>query len=165
MPNLLDLPFISSTRRNHALEHATIHLISRKRPGVAFAGHSNPGGFILVGDADLEMIVETVQEALGHLRAGRSSLAIHEGCGTNYALIGGLAALFSIMTLSNTNTNQQRWGRFPLLMLTSLVAFLVGRSVGPGLQKHVTTDAAPAGLHVVSVSRLFGKVHWVRTEG
>lgn len=163
-PNL-EIPFISSTRRNHALEHATIHMITRKRPGKAFAGHSNPAGFILIGDANIEMIVETVTEALAQLRGGNKGLAIHEGCGTNYAVTGGLAALFSIMALSNTNSNHQRWARFPILMLVALVAFLLGRTIGPNLQKHVTTDADPKGLRLVSVSQIFTNVHWVRTEG
>jgi large subunit ribosomal protein L3 len=36
---ILDLPLILETRRNHALEHASIHLLSHKNPGKRMAGH------------------------------------------------------------------------------------------------------------------------------
>ena len=45
---ILDLPLILETRRNHALEHASIHLLSHKNPGKRMAGHSNPTGFFLL---------------------------------------------------------------------------------------------------------------------
>ena len=46
---ILDLPFILETRRNHALEHATLHMLARTHKG-SMAGHSNPTGFFLLGD-------------------------------------------------------------------------------------------------------------------
>jgi len=165
MNPLLDIPFISNTRKNHALEHATIHLITRKLPGKAFAGHSNPAGFILIGDANTEMVVDTATEALNHLKQGHSSLAIHEGCGTNYVVIGGLASILSLWVMGDSKTNSERWSRFPLLFAISIIAFLVGRSVGPSLQKHVTTDANLTGMEITSVSKIAGKVHWIQTRG
>ncbi len=43
---LLDLPYILETRRNHALEHATLHMLAREHQG-PMAGHSNPTGFFI----------------------------------------------------------------------------------------------------------------------
>jgi hypothetical protein len=42
--SILDLPFVQETRRNHALEHATLHMLARKYPDKPMAGHSNPTG-------------------------------------------------------------------------------------------------------------------------
>ena len=159
------LHHIDQTRRNHALEHATIHLIGRKRPGKAFAGHSNPFGFILVGDANPELVAQTTSEAMELLRQGHTSLAIHEGCGTNYAVSGGLAAGFAILATANTTTNQQRWSRFPLVMLLCLVAYLIGRSLGPKIQQQATTNPNLGQTRLLSVSRIFNNITWVHTTG
>ena len=76
---LLDLPLILETRRNHALEHATLHVLARTHQ-ISMAGHSNPTGFFLLGDLQLEDIATAANEALTRLRAGESGLAVHEGC-------------------------------------------------------------------------------------
>ena len=41
---ILDLPFILETRRNHALEHATLHMLSRAHKGRMAIGASSLGG-------------------------------------------------------------------------------------------------------------------------
>jgi hypothetical protein len=46
---ILDLPLILETRRNHALEHATMHILAAKYPEQHLAGHSNPTGFFILG--------------------------------------------------------------------------------------------------------------------
>ena len=58
MTNLLDSPVILATRRNHGLEHATIYILSGHFPGKALAGHSNPGGFFILGDVPTESVRE-----------------------------------------------------------------------------------------------------------
>lgn len=50
MNNLNKIPFIRSTRRNHALEHATMKVLAERFKGVKMMGHSNPGGFLLFAD-------------------------------------------------------------------------------------------------------------------
>ena len=88
---LLDLPLILETRRNHALEHATLHVLARTHK-IPMAGHSNPTGFFLLGDLQLEEIANASIEALTRLKAGESGLAVHEGCGTNLATTAALSA-------------------------------------------------------------------------
>ena len=77
MNQILEYPPISRTRRNHGLEHATIHLLSRAKPGRPLAGHSDTGGFWLLGEVDTEELVETVQTALTRLQNGERDLAVH----------------------------------------------------------------------------------------
>ena len=40
-------PVLSAVRHNHALEHATLHVLSQRFPGVKMAGVSIPQGFFL----------------------------------------------------------------------------------------------------------------------
>ena len=162
--SILDAPYVSETRRNHALEHATIHILSARFPGRAMAGHSNPTGFFLIGDLPVEDVRSAVSEALARLQNGESQLAIHAGCGTNYAVTGALAALLAIIGLSGTKNTRQRLDRFPLLMLFSILAFMFGQPLGMALQKQVTTQADPLGLSIVDVYPVSKTVHRVVTH-
>ena len=61
--SILDLPYVLSTRRNHALEHATLHMLERKHPKQPMGGHSNPTGFLIFGDFSLEEIQAALRAA------------------------------------------------------------------------------------------------------
>lgn len=165
MNDLLNAPLISETRRNHALEHATIHILSRRFPGRPMAGHSNPTGFFLLGDVPTEQVREAVVEALTRLQNGESRLAIHEGCGTNYLVTGALAGLFALAGLSGTRNTRERLERFPLLILFSILALMLGQPLGFALQKRVTTESDPGGLAIVDVQPLSKTVHRIVTRG
>ena len=162
--SVLDAPLVSETRRNHALEHATIHILSARFPGRGMAGHSNPTGFFLIGDVPIEYIRSAANEALARLQNGESRLAIHAGCGTNYAVTGALAGLFAIVGMSGTRNTRERLERFPQLMLLSILAFLIGQPLGMALQKQVTTQANPEGLTIVDVYSVSKTVHRVVTR-
>jgi len=54
---------IDSTRKNHALEHATMTILAERYRGVRMMGHSSPVGFILMADLPTEIITEVVLEA------------------------------------------------------------------------------------------------------
>ena len=72
---ILDLPLILETRRNHAVEHATLHILADKYKHQNMAGHSNPAGFFLFGNFDIRDIQSAITEAMNRLRAGESGLA------------------------------------------------------------------------------------------
>ena len=76
---------MGGTRRNHALEHATLHVLAQEYPNRMLGGHSNPTGFFILGDVPMEAVADAATEALRRLRLGESQLAIHPGCGTNMA--------------------------------------------------------------------------------
>lgn len=164
MNNILEAPLVGETRRNHALEHATIHILSSIFPGRSMAGHSNPTGFFLIGDLPTEQVRSAVTEALTRLQNGEKQLAIHEGCGTNYAVTGGLAALFAFAGMSGTRSNRERFERLPLVMLLSILAFMIGQPLGPALQRQVTTDADPGGMVIEDVYLVSRNVHRVVTR-
>jgi hypothetical protein len=79
MPNFLqrlfNSPLISHMRRNHALEHATIHIVSRRFPNSTFIGRSDSRGFFLFGDISTESLRDCIGEALARLRHGEKQLA------------------------------------------------------------------------------------------
>src|SRR6266508_5089667 len=104
---ILEFPTYLATRRNHALEHATIHMLARKYADKNLAGHSNPTGFFLFGDMSTEDIRIAVNEAMTRLRAGESELAIHPGCGTNLAASMVLPMTFASVPFQGTRSNRR----------------------------------------------------------
>src|SRR5438045_4994676 len=73
-------------RQNHALEHATITVLSGMVPDLSISARSSSNGFIIFGDVDLGLLRRALDEALRRLQAGEASLAIHPNCGTNLAV-------------------------------------------------------------------------------
>src|SRR5579871_2976489 len=82
-----------AVKQNHALEHATIVLLSKKYPDVRLAGISFAAGFFVFGDLPTEAILPAAEEALRLLRSTSPDLAIHERCGTNLAVTGIVTSL------------------------------------------------------------------------
>jgi hypothetical protein len=163
---LLDMRIVRRTRRNHALEHATIHLLSTAMPGRPLAGRSTPFGFYLYGDVTQEALTAAAYDALNRLRRGESRLAIHPGCGTNYLTSGTFAGLAAFTALS-VGDQKQRWARLPDVLIAATVALIAAQPIGPLLQRKVTTLAEMGDLTINSVRKLstHGKmtVHYVET--
>ncbi len=152
MPNsILDLPFVLETRRNHALEHATLHVLAAKHPGSPMAGHSNPTGFFILGNLPTEEVKSAVTQALTRLRAGERQLAIHAGCGTNLATSALLAATFAWFVLRGARSAFGRLLRLPFALAFALVGLAVSQPLGPVIQARITTDADLGDLQIVDV--------------
>ena len=149
--NLLDLSPYLATRRNHALEHATIHVLSRKYADKNLAGHSNPTGFFLFGDLDLEDIRSAIEEAMSRLRAGESHLAIHPGCGTNLATSMVLPATLAWAPFQGTRSNRSRFLLIPVAVTFAVLGYALSKPLGPWLQRHVTTEADLGNLQVTEI--------------
>jgi hypothetical protein len=163
MTNLLDFPLILSTRRNHGLEHATIHILTAMKPGRPLAGRSTPLGFYLYGDVSDEDVQTAVYDALRRFQAGESQLAIHPGCGTNY-LTSGAAASLGALTVLSLGDRKARWSRWPDVLIAATVALIVAQPLGPKLQQHITTSGDMGDLEIVSVRRLGRNAHYVETQ-
>jgi hypothetical protein len=166
---ILEMPYVSRIRRNHGLEHATLHLLSRRHPERGYSGHSDTGGFWIVGDVSLEEISIVVQEALERMKAGGRNLAIHPNCGTNFVTSGILAGLAGFVAFAGGgNRLSERLQRLPLAATLSILALILARPLGFYLQREVTTSGAPGGLHVVSITtsqRGRWKAYRIRTVG
>jgi hypothetical protein len=148
---LLKLPLILETRRNHALEHATIHILAGKHPHRHLMGHSNPTGFFIVGNLETEDVKAAVTQALTRLRAGESRLAIHAGCGTNLATTALLAGTAAWVPLSGSKSLRRRLWMLPFALSFGLLGYMLSQLLGPWLQANVTTEAEMGSLRIEDV--------------
>ncbi len=148
---LLDLPLILETRRNHALEHATLHVLAVKYPKQSLAGHSNPSGFYLLGNVPTDDVATAARQALKLLKLGERDLAIHNGCGTNIATTVLMAAALAWFVLKGARTGFGRILRLPFAVGFALAGVAFSRPLGPWLQAHVTTESELGRLEIVGV--------------
>ncbi len=149
---VLDLPYVRRTRRNHGLEHATIHILSERVKNLRMAGRSSDGGFILLGEAPTEQVETAVRDALRRMRAGEHGLAVHPNCGTNLVTTGLLASLAAMIGLAGAS-RRDSFNRLPTVMTLIMVTLIFSPALGMSLQKFITTDGDPADLEVVSIRR------------
>jgi hypothetical protein len=147
---ILNFPYVLRVRRNHGLEHATIHVLNRQR--YLLSGRAGGSGFVVVGDVPTEKVTKAVQEALRRFRAGESALAVHPNCGTNLVTSG--IVMTTIGALGFTGTNRRNaWERFPIVLVAMIGAVLYSLPLGMVIQKHFTTSGEMGDLELVAVTR------------
>jgi Domain of unknown function (DUF6391) len=152
-----------AVRENHALEHATIVLLSRRFPEARLSGVSFASGFFVFGDIPTEAVRPAAELALARLRGGEPEMAIHERCGTNLAVAGMLTGL-SAMTVSKM---RRPFNTFNNVILASTAALVLSRPLGLLVQRYVTTRTPGATMRVAGVRAmtfLGSPAHFVRTE-
>jgi hypothetical protein len=149
---LLNLPLISRIRRNHGLEHATLHVLSRRNPGKKMGGYSDFRGFWLVGDLSIEQVREGVEEALGRLKAGEHHLAVHPNCGTNFATTGSLAGFAGVIGMLGVGSRRRdKLERLPLVATLATLTLIFAQPLGLSVQKRLTTSGQPGNLTIIDV--------------
>lgn len=166
---LLNTGLISRIRRNHGLEHATLHVLSERHPGQPMAGHSDGGGFWILGNLSTEEIVEAAKQALERMRAGEANLAVHPNCGTNFATAGVLAGAAASLAMFGVGKKlRDNLERVPNAIVLTILALIVAQPLGLLLQQNVTTSGKPGNLHLTGVqlhNRGKMTVHRILTEG
>jgi hypothetical protein len=147
-----DVPIISRIRRNHGLEHATLHILSQRYPKQSLAGHSDTGGFWVIGDVSIEDVYEAVEEARSRLKNGEKHLAVHRNCGTNFVTSGVMAGLAAAAAMLGVGTRvRDKLERLPVAMFLATIALIFSQPVGFFLQERVTTSADPGNMQVVEI--------------
>lgn len=134
-------------RRNHALEHATVHVLEERHGPLGISGLAFENGFTVRGDLfDAATVLDAARAALRRLQGGERALAVHPRCGTTAVVANLLAAVVFFLLLAIT-------GRLSLVtVLVALVAAqLAGPAVGVWVQRHVTTDADVSRLEILGV--------------
>jgi Domain of unknown function (DUF6391) len=144
-----DLLFGRRVRQNHALEHATITILSGMVPDLRISARSSSRGFIIFGDVDLGQLRRALNEALSRLQAGESQLAIHPNCGTN--LVVGFS-MWIFGTLLGMTSSRPRT-RVASTALSSVAGFAAARPLGELVQKYVTTLPDLEGVYVTDIFR------------
>jgi hypothetical protein len=165
---ILENPIISSIRRNHGLEHATLNILAQRFPYRPLAGYSFPAGFFLVGDVPTEELRDAVAQALTRLNNGERNLAIHPNCGTNYLVTGFVAGILAWLGLAGAKRGRDKFGRFPLVVALVTLGLIIGQPLGLMVQERFTTSGDPQGLSVVDIFPIrYGKfsLHRVITHG
>ncbi len=143
-------PYILRVRRNHGLEHATIHILSQQR--YYLSGRSNSSGFTLYGEAPTEQVESAVRAALQRMKAGEHSLAIHPNCGTNLVTTSFLATALAFLGFAGRGWRKS-WKRFPTMVNLMMAVVFLSTPLGLSLQRHFTTEGDLGELELVSVSR------------
>jgi hypothetical protein len=155
--NLFELPFIGRVRRNHGLEHATIHVLIQRNPALSLVGRSDWGGFYIYGRVDTQELEAAARQAMARMRAGESELALHPRCGTMLATTGilsGMAAFFALGV--GRSRSRFRWAYLPETLLAATVAAIVAQPLGFLLQEYVTTSGDIGDLSIVRVYKQRG---------
>lgn len=133
--NTIITDIVRRTRQHHAIEHATIHMLTEHFPRQPFSGFSDPVGFFIYGDVAQDHVRRAVGDALLRLQAGESELAIHPNCGTNLATTGILVTCAALLAGSG---KRNPWEKFTTILLLVLPALLWGRTLGSRLQSYTT---------------------------
>jgi len=161
---ILDFPPFLATRRNHALEHASLLILARKYKDQNMAGHSNPTGFFLFGDMSLEDIRNAINEAMTRLHAGESGLAIHPGCGTNLAASTLVPAAFAWAPFQGARSLRWRLLLIPVAFMFAIFGYLLSKPLGPWLQRNITTEADLGDMKVMDIVTVRKGVYRVITK-
>ena len=147
---VLNSPYILRTRRNHGLEHATIHILSRGN--YKLSGRSSDHGFIIFGNVPTDRVENAVNEALQRMQSGERKLAVHPNCGTNLVTAGFTATSAAWLGFAGGGW-RRGWERFPTMMVIMMAVLLFSKPLGMSLQRHITTEGDPGDLRLLSVKR------------
>lgn len=165
----LDSSLFGRIRRNHGLEHATLHVLAAWQPALFMAGYSDWRGFWILGDLPTPVVEKAVFEALYRLRSGAHHLAVHPTCGTNLATSGLLAGLGAFLALAGAGASRRsRLERLPEAILLATLGLMISRPLGLWLQREVTTSGDPGELQVLEIQvHSFGglPLHRILTSG
>lgn len=126
---------VHRTRQHHAIEHATLHVLSMRHPGRSFSGYSDPLGFTIVGELDEDSLRHAVGDALMRLQAGEHRLARHPNCGTNLVTSAVLIALVALVTTNRRSLLE----RFVMTLISVVPVMVVARPIGLYLQGYTTS--------------------------
>ncbi len=141
-----------AVRRNHALEHATVHVLQEHNRNLRVSGYSTERGFALLGEIPPGATESAAFEALGRLRAGRRELAIHPQCGTNLVVQGMLCTLVGFLGFAGIGW-RRAFARFNLVSMLMLLATLAAPLLGMAAQARITTDGDVGPLQITAVER------------
>ena len=150
--SILNTRTLSRLRRNHGLEHATLHVLAERYPRQSFAGHSNPDGFWLIGNLPTEAVQSAVEEGLSRLKNGERRLAVHPNCGTNLVVAGTIAGLAGASAMFGVGKRwQDKLERLPLAAALATFGLILAQPLAIRLQENVTTSGEPGNLEIVEV--------------
>jgi hypothetical protein len=148
--SILDIPFVASVRRNHAVEHATMHILARRQSYLNVIARTALDGFYVYGKVDTMALANAAAEGLARLQAGEAELAVHPRCGTNLVVAGLLAGVATFLAMGRSKS---RLSKFPRFILAATFAVIMAQPVGLLIQERVTTSPDVTGLSITGVTQ------------
>jgi hypothetical protein len=145
--NILETAPISTVRRNHGLEHATVHVLTAKDPTIRLVGRADTNGFYIYGDVPTDALEAAAREAVDRMQHGEGGLAVHPRCGTNLVVAGLLTAVAAVVALGRRPSLR----RVPDAILATTLAAFVAQPLGLSVQEHITTSPKAAGARITGV--------------
>lgn len=155
---------ISRIRRNHGLEHATIHVLSEKHRNFSAQGNSDHGGFNLniYGNITEDEVFDAVKEAYQRMKGGEHQLAVHPNCGTVLLTTATMATLTAIGTFSLEQMRQKESklnfsvlvNALPATILAVVMALIVSRPVGVQLQARYTVEGDLQNMQLAGLKKV-----------
>jgi hypothetical protein len=143
---------VNAIRQNHALEHATIHVLSQRFPYRRLVGRSNMlSGFVIYAALDSQTVEEAAREALARLQQGEAYLAVHPRCGTNLAVTSVMAGVAAFG--ATLGPSRSRWERLPLALMAATLASIAAQPLAHKVQERVTTSPEVDGLSIRGIRR------------
>src|SRR5512139_1244811 len=104
--NILELT--KAVRQNHALEHATMHILTWRHPYTRLMGRSSPSGFYIYGPVTTEAVADA---------AGEAHLAVHPRCGTNLVVTSTLVGTAAFVATLGRPRN--KLDRLPVALMAA----------------------------------------------
>jgi hypothetical protein len=148
--SLIDLPLVASLRRNHAVEHATMHILAGRQPHLNAVARTVLDGFYVYGRVDTRALAGAAAEGLARLQAGEAELAVASRCGTNLAVAGVMAGMATFLV---TGRSKPRLSNFPRFVLAATLAVIMAQPLGMLIQERITTSPDVAGLSIKGVTK------------
>ena len=159
---------LNQVRSNHALEHATLHILEQKKQRGRVVGISDAGGFWLIGQLPTELVMESAIEALQRLQGGEKTLATSKNCGTLMVAPAFVAGALAWLAMARPRRNfYDTLRRFPAVVMMVLLGYELGKPLGPRLQeKMVALELSPRLQIIDAVYYKLGgmTIHRVRTR-
>jgi energy-converting hydrogenase Eha subunit A len=154
---------ISRLRRNHGLEHATIHVLTEKHKGFSAQGNSTPQGFHLniYGDVPETAVMDAVEEAYQRMKKGEHQLAVHPNCGTVLLTTAVLTTLAAQAVFIAEQRRQRSnltpavlFNALPTAILAVVATLIVSRPIGVQLQARYTVEGDLGNLQIRSIRKV-----------
>jgi Domain of unknown function (DUF6391) len=176
---ILNLPFLGgafrafrmdpATRRNHALEHATIFFLEAKS-GRRFSGCAERNGFRIAGHTSSDQIKAAFRRVRNRVRAGEPLVYVSRRCGSNMATALGFGmGLLLLVAVSSALIRPPLFVRAGALMAVVVLFFGLRHGLGNAIQRRyfMTVDFAEVSLRNIRTvppdGSERGPVHFVET--
>lgn len=146
--NILETAPISTVRRHHGIEHATVHVLTGRDPSLRLIGRADTTGFNIYGDVPTDALEAAAHEALARLQNGEGALAVHPRCGTNLIVAGLLTAVAAVLALGRKPSLK----KLPDAILATTFAAFIAQPLGLSFQQYVTTSPDAHGARIAGIT-------------